>query len=180
MFSLLLFSHFEIQRCVDLPKEKKQPSEQTKFNVSKDVSQRTYDGIVFASIMEMAFYRDVVLPQSRSGNIKHFELQKEYVLQPEYMIGDKKVRPIIYVADFYIEYADGRVEVIDTKGCPDSVAKIKRKMFMYIYRDTPYRWLTYVKKYGGWQDYDVIQRLRREAKRAANGGKKENKENEVA
>ena len=121
--------------------------------------------------MEMKYYRDVVLPQSRSGEIKRFELQKEYVLQPKYRRDGKLIRPIIYVADFYIEYADGRTEVIDTKGCPDSVAKIKRKMFMYQYPDTTYRWITYVKKWGGWCDYDDVNRLRKEAKRAAKNNK---------
>ena len=52
--------------------------ERTKFNVDKDTEKRTFDGIIFDSQMEMRFYRDVVLPQSRSGNIKHFELQKKY------------------------------------------------------------------------------------------------------
>lgn len=135
------------------------------------MSNRTYDGIIFDSQMEMKYYRDVVLPQSRSGEIKRFELQKEYVLQPKYRRDGKLIRPIIYVADFYIEYADGRTEVIDTKGCPDSVAKIKRKMFMYQYPDTTYRWITYVKKWGGWCDYDDVNRLRKEAKRAAKNNK---------
>ncbi|MBQ8619040.1 MAG: DUF1064 domain-containing protein [Clostridia bacterium] len=143
----------------------------SKYNVDKDVSNRTYDGIIFDSQMEMKYYRDVVLPQSRSGEIKRFELQKEYVLQPKYRRDGKLIRPIIYVADFYIEYADGRTEVIDTKGCPDSVAKIKRKMFMYQYPDTTYRWITYVKKWGGWCDYDDVNRLRKEAKRAAKNNK---------
>ena len=84
--------------------------------------------------MEMKYYRDVVLPQVRSGNIIKYELQKKYVLQPKFQIGNKTVQPIVYVADFFIEYKDGSVEVIDTKGCPDSVAKIKRKMFWFKYK----------------------------------------------
>ena len=112
--------------------------ERTKFNVDKDTEKRTFDGIIFDSQMEMRFYRDVVLPQSRSGNIKHFELQKKYILQPKFHNGKKTVQPIVYVADFFIEYSDGTVEVIDTKGCPDSVAKIKRKMFWYLYTDITY------------------------------------------
>jgi len=121
--------------------------------------------------MEMKYYRDVVLPRSRSGQIKHFELQKEYVLQPKYTHDGQTIRPITYVADFYIEYADGNAEVIDIKGCPDAVSKIKRKMFMYQYPDTTYRWITYVKKWGGWRDYDDISRLRKEAKKAAKNKK---------
>lgn len=52
-------------------------------------------------------------------------------LQPKYTHNGKTVLPIIYVADFYMEYADGHIEVVDTKGCPDSVAKLKRKLFWY-------------------------------------------------
>lgn len=121
--------------------------------------------------MEMKYYRDVVLPRSRSGNIKHFELQKEYVLQPKFRRDNKLIRPITYVADFYIEYEDGRTEVIDVKGCPDNVAKIKRKMFMYQYPDITYRWITLVKKWGGWCDYDDVSALRKEARRAAKNNK---------
>lgn len=83
-----------------------------------------------------------------------------------------------YIADFYIEYSDGHIEVIDTKGIPDSVAKIKRKLFWFQYPNVKYRWLAYSKKWGGWLDYDTIQKLRREEKRSknkkeeANDGKK--------
>ena len=147
--------------------------ERTKYNVDLDKGKRTFDGIVFASIMEMKYYRDVVLPLARSGEITHYELQKEYVLQPKYIHDGKSIRPITYVADFYIEYADGHTEVIDTKGCADSVAKIKKKMFMYQYPDLPYRWITYVKKWGGWCDYDEVKRLRKEAKAAAKEAEKE-------
>lgn len=121
--------------------------------------------------MELKYYRDVVLPRSRSGNIKHFELQKEYVLQPKFRRDNKLIRQITYVADFYIEYADGHAEVLDIKGCPDNVAKLKRKMFMYQYPDTIYRWITFVKKWGGWCDYDDVRTLRKNAKRAAKNDK---------
>lgn len=145
----------------------------SKYNIDPDKAKRTYDGIIFDSVLEMKYYRDVILPLSRSGEIVHYELQKEYVLQPKYIHEGKTIRPIIYVADFYIEYADGRSEVIDTKGCADSVANIKKKMFMYQYPDLPYHWLTYVKKWGGWCDYDEVKRLRKEARAAAKGAKKE-------
>ncbi len=139
--------------------------ERSKYNVDRDKEKRTCNSIVFDSIMEMKYYRDVILPLSRSGDITHYELQKEYVLQPKFKRDGKLIRPIIYVADFYVEYADGRVEVIDTKGCPDSVAKIKRKMFLYQYPNLIYRWITLVKKYGGWIDYDEVARIRKEAKK---------------
>lgn len=144
--------------------------ERTKFNVNMDTAKRTFDGIVFDSQMEMRFYRDVVLPQSRSGDIKHFELQKKYILQPKFHNGNKIVQPIIYVADFFIEYNDGTIEVIDTKGCPDSVAKIKRKMFWYRYPNIKYKWICYSKvdgndENGGWCDYQYVQEQRKKRKK---------------
>lgn len=149
--------------------------ERTKFNVDKDREKRTHDGIVFDSVMEMKYYRDVVCPGVESGEIAKFELQKKYELQPEFRRNGKKVLPVVYVADFYIEYSDGHSEVIDTKGMPDSVAKIKRKMFWFRYPETDYRWITYVKKFGGWVEYDEVKALRREEKR--NKNKKENTNN---
>lgn len=143
----------------------------TKFNVDKDKSKRTYDGVVFDSAMEMRYYRDVVLPRVRSGDIVYFELQKEYILQPKFRRGNNKlVLPIVYVADFYIEYKDGSVEVIDTKGCPDSVAKIKRKMFWYQYPELTYKWICYSKidgteENGGWCDYEYVHEQRKKRKK---------------
>lgn len=140
----------------------------TKFNVDKEVSERTYNGIVFDSKLEMRYYCEVVCPGVDSGQIKHFELQKEYELQPKFTYGGKSIRPIIYVADFYLEFADGHTEVIDTKGMPDSVAKLKRKLFWFHYPNIQYRWLAFSKKWGGWLDYDVLQKLRRDEKRKKN------------
>lgn len=144
--------------------------ERTKFNVDKDREKRTCEGIVFDSIMEMKYYRDVILPQVRSGKIQKYELQKEYILQPKFINNGREVKPIIYVADFYIEYDDGSVEVIDTKGCPDSVAKIKRKMFWYLYPNLTYRWVCYSKidgddTNGGWCNYEYVQEQRKKRKK---------------
>ena len=152
----------------------------SKFNVDKDKEKRTCDGIVFDSCMEMKFYRDVVLPQKRSGIISNFELQKEYVLQPKFHNGEKWVQPITYVADFYIEYSDGTSVVIDTKGCPDSVAKLKRKLFWYVYPNIEYKWIVYSKTDGdenndGWCEYEYVQRQRKIRKKKKLEAKEQNK-----
>lgn len=137
----------------------------SKFNVDKDVTKRTFDGIVFDSVMEMKYYRDVLCSGLESGEISTVELQKPYELQPKFVHDGKSVQPIKYVADFYVVYSDGREEVIDIKGMPDSVALLKRKLFWYIFPDIEYKWITYVKKFGGWQDYDIVKQLRRDAKK---------------
>ena len=140
--------------------------ERSKFNVDKDYEKRTWNGIVFDSVMEMKYYRDVLCPKVESGEVVEYELQKPYELQPEFEHDGKKVRAIKYVADYYIRYADGHEEVIDIKGCPDSSAKLKRKLFWYHYPDVEYLWVTYVKKFGGWILYDECKRLRKEAQKA--------------
>ena len=134
--------------------------ERSKFNVSKNIEKRTCDGIVFDSEMEMKYYRDVLCPLEKSGDIVYYEMQKPYELQPKFVHDGKIVQPIKYVADFYVRYKDGHEEVIDVKGCPDSVAVLKRKLFWYNYPILQYRWITYVKKFGGWVDYEVAKKQR--------------------
>lgn len=149
--------------------------ERTKFNVDKDIEKRSFNGVVFDSQLEMRYYRDVLCPGVESGEIKYYELQKKYELQPKFTHDSKSVLPITYVADFYIEYTDGRSIVIDTKGMPDSVAKLKRKLFWYRYPDIDYKWITYVQKWGGWLEYDTVKSLRKDAKKGKN--KKEERDN---
>jgi len=122
--------------------------ERSKYNVDKDTEKRTYNGIVFDSVLEMRYYRDIVLPGVESGNVKKYELQKKYVLIDGFQRNGKRVLPITYVADFYVEYADGHIQVVDIKGMPDTTAKLKRKLFWYVYPDIDYVWITYVKKCG--------------------------------
>lgn len=113
----------------------------------------------------MKFYRDVLKPMVESGDVVKYELQKPYELQQGFVHDGKNVRPITYVADFYMVCRDGHDVVIDTKGCPDTTAIIKRKLFWNKYPDLDYRWVTWVKKFGGWLDYDECKKLRKEEKR---------------
>lgn len=147
-------------------------TDRSKFNVDKDKSKRSYNGIIFDSVLEMKYYRDVLCPLVESGEVISYELQKPYELQPKFIHDGKTVLPIKYVADFVVTYKNGVTEVIDTKGMPDSVAILKRKLFWYCYPDITYKWITYVKKFGGWIDYDECKKLRNaEKKRKKMGGK---------
>lgn len=131
--------------------------------MNKDQQRRSFDGIVFDSILEMRFYRDVIRPKMASGDIITCQLQKEYVLQPMFTYNGKVVQPITYVADFYLVYKDGREEVIDTKGSPSSTAVLKRKLFWLQYPEITYRWLSYTQK-TGWISYDELKKIRRQDK----------------
>lgn len=143
----------------------------TKFNVDKAIEKRSCNGIIFDSVLEMRYYKEVVLPKYDSGEIIHYELQKPYILQEEFSHEGTKVHPIRYVADFYLVYADGSEEVVDTKGMPDPVAKLKRKLFWHKFPGLRYTWICYSKIDGGWQSYEYVQKQRRIRKK--NKDKKE-------
>lgn len=151
----------------------------SKYNVSSKIEERTCDNIVFDSEVEMKFYKEYLLPLYQNGEIVSYELQKEYILQPKFKHQDKTIQPIKYVADFFMVFKDGREEIVDTKGFPDSVAKLKRKMFWYMFPDLNYRWVKWVKKYGGWIEYEEYQKRKREDKKkkiAAQKAKEKEKE----
>lgn len=143
----------------------------TKYNVDKKTARRTYNGIVFDSELEMKYYRDVILPQVGSGSIVDYELQKSYELQSKFVHGEDTVRPIIYVADFWIKFADEHEEVIDIKGMPDATAKLKRKLFWYKYPDIDYYWVCYSRIDGGWCRYEDVQKARAERRKQRKGKK---------
>lgn len=115
---------------VDIPKV----APETKFNNQKtDV-----DGIRFDSRKEAKYYEDLLWLQ-RTGTVKSIELQPEFVLQPGYEREGKKIRPIIYRADFKVTEADGHIYYVDTKGMRTQVYLLKKKMLLYKYPDIDFR-----------------------------------------
>ena len=147
----------------------------TKFNVDKDANQRSLDGIVFDSVLELRYYRDVLLPLVESGDVVEYELQKPYELQPKFVHDGRTVQAIKYVADFYVKYKDGREEVIDIKGFADATALLKRKLFWYTFPELNYYWLCYSACDSGWIKYEDLKKARAERKKAKQA-KKELKE----
>lgn len=141
----------------------------SKYNVSGNKDKRTYNGIVFDSELEMKYYKEVILPKYESGEITDYELQKEYILQDKFKHNGKSVQAIKYVADFYVVYKDGHEEIVDTKGMPDAVAKLKRKMMWYLYPTLEYHWLAWSRIDGGWIEYDDLKKARALRKKAKGG-----------
>ena len=90
------------------------------------------DGIRFDSRKEAKYYEDL-LWQQRTGAVKSIELQ------PAYEVAGKKIRPIIYKADFKVTEASGHVYYVDTKGMRTQVYLIKKKMLLYRYPDIDFR-----------------------------------------
>ena len=149
----------------------------TKFNVDKDTDHRTIDGIVFDSVLELRYYRDVLLPLVESGDVVEYELQKPYELQPKFVHDGRTVQAIKYVADFYIRYKDGCEEVIDIKGFADATALLKRKLFWYTFPEVNYKWISWSLKDGGFLLYEDLKKARAERKKEKKA-KKELKEEE--
>lgn len=92
------------------------------------------DGILFDSKKEANKYSELQLLK-RAGVVTKIELQPKFLLQAGYRDYQTKrwVRPITYVADFRVTYADGRVEVIDTKGYRTKEYRLKLKLFRQKY-----------------------------------------------
>lgn len=95
-----------------------------------------YDGITFDSIKECNRYKELKLME-RAGCIKELQLQKEFELQPAFIINNKKIRAIKYVCDFY--YYDNEkkkyvVEDVKSEVTKTQVYKIKKKVMQYKYK----------------------------------------------
>lgn len=103
----------------------------------------------------------------RKGKIIDYDLQRRYELLPAF---DRKngehIRKIEYIADYWLKFKDGHVEVKDIKGSGylvDPVAKIKRKLIYYYYPDLNFQWICYSK--GQWVDWDEYMAAKRAAKK---------------
>ena len=124
-------------------------------NAKKTVLEVNGKPHTFDSQAEALRYRELEQMQ-RAGIVKEIELQPEFVLQDKYrkclsspsiyaigrgnrikcfVCGGKMrtIRPITYIADFRVTYADGHQEIVDVKGMETEIFKLKRKIFEYRY-----------------------------------------------
>ena len=104
---------------------------QSKFHNSKTI----YKGVVYDSKKEAKRAYELEILQ-RAGLIHNLERQRSFELIPAYVNNKgKKVRPIIYIADFVYE-KNGIYYVEDVKGSKKvltDVYRIKKKIFEYKY-----------------------------------------------
>ena len=91
------------------------------------------DGVTFDSKREASRYLELK-QMVKDGTIKDLVLQPSFELQEGFTNSKgKKVRPIIYKADFSYTDADGQCVVEDVKGMETKDFKLKRKMFDFKY-----------------------------------------------
>lgn len=140
------------------------------------------DGIIFDSKMESQYY-EYLKELKAAGIVTQFKLQPEFLLQEKFIIIEGQViegsnpdflklkrkykvpttQAIKYKSDFEVHYADGHVEIIDTKGIETADFKIKKKMFAYKYPTLDFRVIIKTKE--GWVPYDEYQKTKRRKKK---------------
>lgn len=103
----------------------------SKYN-SKKVE---YKGITFDSKVECDYYQH--LERNLGKEYDHIELQPRYELLPKF----DNQRKTEYIADFALWKDNKLIEVIDVKGMPTEVAKLKAKIFRYQNREIPLTWI---------------------------------------
>ena len=93
------------------------------------------DGHIFFFFLEGRYYEHLLYLMN-DGVVESFEMKKSYTLLdkfPHPKTG-KTVRAIKYTPDFEVIYADGHVEVVDTKGMKTRDFVMRCKMFMFRYQ----------------------------------------------
>lgn len=90
------------------------------------------DGIKFDSKREADRYCELVRLK-QLGAVREFTLQPRFELIPKFEQFGVKHRATTYVADFDVIWLSGEREVIDVKGFPTEVFKLKEKMFRHAY-----------------------------------------------
>jgi len=135
----------------------------------KGIEKRTYNGQIYDSLTELQFLQEYIEPKMGSGEIIKWERQITFTLQEGFIYKGKKILPINYIADYIIYWNNNTRTIIDVKGMPDSVAKIKRKLFQYKYPNEDYIWMCRSVKYGSsdsnWLLYEDLERKRKEDKK---------------
>lgn len=161
----VLFCYAKEVKEIATRKRSKYGVDQTK----KGIEKRTYNGDVYDSLAELQFLKEWILPKLESGEIIKWERQIKFTLQEGFIYKSKKVLPIIYIADYIVYWKDGTRTIIDVKGNPDSVAKIKKKLFQHEYPNEDYVWMCRSIKYSedgsNWLLYEDLEKKRKEDKK---------------
>ena len=105
------------------------------------------DGHVFDSKTEARYYSHLLVLQAR-GEVKSFEMQRTFELQPKFDHPTEKRKngkprvfsAIKYTPDFVVEYEDKSIRYVDVKGSKNSDMnrdfKLRAKLFMFKYNVT--------------------------------------------
>jgi hypothetical protein len=120
---------------VDYPKEERAG----RFQVSKKEDRTSTNNIVFDSKQELERYQELLLLQ-QAGQISGLELQKSFVLVPDFLSKGEKVRGVTYRADFYyLEHDTPIIEELKVKATRTKDYIIKSKLMRWMYPEIDFR-----------------------------------------
>lgn len=105
-----------------------------KSNHKYGAKKATVDGITFDSKKECDYYCELKI-RRMAGEIKDFDMQVPFEVQPPFKRNGRAIRAINYIADFVITLPDGKKQVVDVKGFRTDVYKLKKKLLLYRYPD---------------------------------------------
>ncbi|PTJ85099.1 hypothetical protein BU055_02090 [Staphylococcus succinus] len=131
----------------------------SKYNAKKV----EYKGITFDSTVEREYYK-YLETRIYIDDFDYIEIQPSYELIPKF----GKQRKTEYIADFALWNETKLIKVIDVKGMATETAKLKAKLFRYLYPTVELTWICKAPKYTGeeWITYEALQKARRERKKA--------------
>lgn len=128
---MLRFTEDEYREYI-LKKEKANTKKRANKYGAKKIE---YDNITFHSEGEMRRYSELKILEKK-GLIKDLVLQPRFLLQESFTYEGKKYRKIEYVADFqYYNNTINKIVVEDFKGFKTKEYNIKKKMFLYKYKN---------------------------------------------
>ena len=136
----------------------------------KGIEKRTYNGEIYDSLAELQFLTEVIEKKMGSGEIIKWERQIKFTLQEGFTYKGKRILPINYIADYVVYLPDNTRVIIDVKGNPDQVSKLKKKLMMYKYPNENYIWVCRSIKYSEdktmpWLLYEDLEQKRKEDKK---------------
>ena len=135
----------------------------------KGKEKRTFNNETFDSLTELNFLKEWILPKVESGKIISWSRQDDFILQEGFMRNNKKILPIKYVSDFIVNWSDDTRTVFDVKGNPDSISKLKRKIYWKRFPDEDYIWMCRNIKFGDeshWLTYEELEQKRKADKKS--------------
>lgn len=118
----------------------------------------------FDSKLEAEYYNRLLMMQAQ-WDIDEIKVHPRYLLQDAFITADgKKVMKVEYIADFEVLYINGVRHVVDIKWMATETALLKRKLFMWKYRNMILNWL--VKYSWEWVDYRDNEKRKRDNKKS--------------
>lgn len=104
----------------------------------------------FDSALERDYYYGEVYPRLKSGEILSCQMHKTFLLLPKAEYCGITLHKAEYTPDFYLEYADGRVCVVEVKS--KAVRKLQQS---YVYRRRLF--IDLIARPNGWEFREIIQ-----------------------